>query len=162
MMPHDDKIKIDRELLLNFFLTFSRFEYALKASGFAREIRGGVSPDWNRFALILRGSFNKCKDQNLLEACNYFFDNPPLKQVLINGGLAWETQCQEQNESDVEFLLRMVRCVRNNLFHGGKHNIWLHEDRERSETLLRNSLIILNECLGLSSQVKRLFDGAII
>jgi hypothetical protein len=65
-------------------------------------------------------------------------------------------------ESDVEFLLRMVRCVRNNLFHGGKHTNEVHEDTEGTEMLLKSSIAILEECLALSPNVKQAFDGAAI
>jgi hypothetical protein len=162
MVIHDYRINIDRKVLLEFFLTFSRFEYALKAAGYAFERNGTVNPDWRRFELELISIFNMRNNDKLITASNYFFDNPPFKQVLHNGKLAWESQCPNQNESDIQFLLRMVKCVRNNLFHGGKHNNWLHEDKQRTETLLCNSLIILNECLRLSPQVKNRFDGAII
>ena len=36
MLPYETRV--DRELLLNFFLTFARFEYALKASGLFKEL----------------------------------------------------------------------------------------------------------------------------
>jgi hypothetical protein len=66
------------------------------------------------------------------------------------------------HESELEFLLRMVRCVRNNLFHGGKHNNEVHKDTERTEMLLKSSLTILDECLALSVSVRQAFDEAAI
>jgi hypothetical protein len=89
-------------------------------------------------------------------------DSPPLKQIIINDAVSWETPVRPSHESDVEFLLRMVRCVRNNLFHGGKHNNEVHEDTERTEKLLKSSLTILDECLALSPNVKQAFDAAAI
>jgi hypothetical protein len=56
----------------------------------------------------------------------------------------------------------MVRCVRNNLFHGAKYNNEVHEDIERTEMLLKSSLTILDECLALSPRVKSFFDEAAI
>jgi hypothetical protein len=44
----------------------------------------------------------------------------------------------------------MVRCVRNNLFHGGKHTNNVPETEERTTQLLRRSLAILRECLNLA------------
>ena len=67
-----------------------------------------------------------------------------------------------ENESEIEFLLRMVRTVRNNLFHGGKYNIEVHEEVERTELLLQNSLTILMACLRLSQEVERQFIQAVI
>ena len=51
---------VSKELLLEFFLTFSRFEYALKATGYykRRPVKPPdwpkAEPDWDRFAASLR------------------------------------------------------------------------------------------------------------
>ena len=161
-MPYTDQIRIDRTLLLEFFLCFSRFEYALKAAGFATGGHDHILPNWRRFARSLRDKFDKNSDTEVSKACDYILDDPPRKQVFVNGKLAWNTQARSRGDSGVEFLLRMVRTVRNNLFHGGKHNIEVHEDTARSEALLRSSLAILNECLRLSRDLKRTFEGAML
>lgn len=169
-MPINKK-RVSRKLLLDFFLKFSQFEYALKSSGYFlragpnRRNRPGspdAKPDWDRFAGSLRNDFQINRVEELQRACHYILDNPPNKQVIFNDSIAWETPVRPQNESDVEFLLRMVRCVRNNLFHGGKHNIELHENTQRTELLLRSGLVILHECLELAPQVKQEFDQAVI
>ncbi len=161
--------RVDRSLLLEFFLTFSRFEYALKASGlFVRHPQtdpsrpAAAEPDWDSFAASLRDVFKLDRTDSLRRACEYILESPPWKQVIIDGAVAWETPVRPANESEVEFLLRMVRCVRNNLVHGGKHNIEVHEDTERTESLLRSSLAILRECLALAPRVKQAFDEAAI
>jgi len=155
-----DEVQIDRELLLEFFLRFSRVEFALKASGFALGDVEGVRPNWNGFAISLRGKFHKTANPELLQVCDFVLNDPPRRQVLVDGRLAWNTQAQAVGEADVEFLIKMVRSVRNNLFHGGKYNIALHEDTARSEALLRNCLIILEECVDLSPVVKQAFEEA--
>ena len=162
---------LSRRLLLEFFLNFSQFEYALKASGYfqransIRQNRPGpldAMPDWRHFGEALRKVFQIYRNEELQKACQYMLDNPPRKQVIVNDSAAWETPVRSHHESDVEFLLRMVRCVRNNLFHGGKHNNELHEDTQRIELLLRSGLVILHECLRLAPQVKLKFDQAVI
>jgi len=167
-MPTTQK-RVNSEVLFEFFLTFSRFEYALKASNYFKRLGcqrndplgpPEAMPDWDSFAVSLRDTFLKDRNQELQRACEYILDSPPWKQVIINDSVAWETPVRPKNESDIEFLLRMVRCIRNNLFHGGKHNIKIHEQTERTEQLLRSSLTILNECLTLSSRVKDFFDQA--
>ena len=159
-MAYVDEVRIDRELLLEFFLCFSRVEFALKATGFALGDLDGVRPNWNGFAVSLRDKFDKTANPTLLQACDYILADPPRRQVLVDGSLAWNTQAQAPAEADVDFLLKMVRCVRNNLFHGGKYNVALHEDTARSEALLRNCLIILEECVDLSPVVKQAFEEA--
>jgi hypothetical protein len=147
---------VDKELLLEFFLTFSRFEYALKASGYFKRHPPvpprwpDAEPDWDRFAVSLRASFNPNATDNLRRACEYLFDSPPNQQIILHGAVAWETPIRPRSETDIEFLLRMVRCVRNNLFHGGKYNIEVHEDTQRTELLLRSSMTILAACLELA------------
>ena len=169
-MPIEQTI-IDRELLLNFFLTFSRFEYALKASNFFKRPNTSsnntlrppdAQPDWDRFAVSLRDAFHKDKNNQLLEACKYIIESPPWKQVIINDRVDWESPIRPEHETDIEFILRMVRCIRNNLFHGGKCNNKAFEQKERNKKLLECSLIVLNECLALSPSVKDTFDEAII
>ncbi len=147
---------VDRELLLDFFLLFSRFEYAIKASGYFKRHQPvpprypNAEPDWDRFAVSLRASFTPNATDEIRRACEYLFDSPPNQQIILHDALAWETPVRPNNETNIEFLLRMVRCVRNNLFHGGKYNIAEHEDVQRTEILLRSSLTILAACLDLA------------
>lgn len=97
-------------------------------------------------------------------ACDYLLLSPPKKQVIIRVGqkwyIAWEPPARSQNETDIEFLLKMIRGIRNNLFHGGKHNAEVHEDTQRTEQLLNASIAVLGECLELAPQVRMLFDRA--
>jgi hypothetical protein len=147
---------VDRDLLLEFFLVFSRFEYALKATGFFKHHPPApprfpkAEPNWNSFAVSLRQTFDSGASPELQAACEYLLDSPPNQQIIVDDTVTWETPVRPANETDVEFILRMVRSVRNNLFHGGKYNIEVHEDIERTEHLLRCSLTILSSCLNLS------------
>ena len=157
-----NQLRVNKDLLLEFFVFFSRCEFALKNSGFALGDLDGVRPDWNGLAVSLRDRFEKNASPRVLEACEYILEHPPNRQVLINGSLGWDTQGQRPGEPETDFLLRMVKSVRNNLFHGGKFNIELYEETARSEALLRHSLVILQECLRLSPQVGRAFHEAIM
>jgi hypothetical protein len=150
------EVSVDKDLLLEFFLAFSRFEYALKTTGLFKKHapkpgrRAKAEPDWDSFAVSLRQSFNAHGSEQLQRACDYLLTSPPNQQVIIEDGVGWETPMRAAEESDVEFLLRMVRSVRNNLFHGDKYKIGVHEDRQRTETLLRSSLEVLSACLMLA------------
>jgi hypothetical protein len=154
-------------LLLDFFLTFARFEYALKKTGYFVhkpeniEHSPTAEPDWDRFTASLRDKFDASKNEELKRAFRYFLESPPNKQVIFNGDLGWETPMRGCS-SEMEFVLRMVRVVRNNLFHGGKHNIEVHESTERTEHFLSSSLVILNECLALDPDLREAYNEAVV
>jgi hypothetical protein len=167
--------KVDGDLLLSFFLLFSRFEYALKASGYFKrpnEIRydpgrpPNAEPDWDSFAVSLRALFVREKEQDLTGACDYLLAFPPNRQVILRDAsgftVAWETPVRPYNEMDIEFMLRMVRNIRNNLFHGGKYGTGIHENVERTERLIISSLRVLEECLKLAPEVRKCFEEAVL
>jgi len=157
---------VNSELLLEFFLVFSRFEYALKYCGYfvkqpeRPERPPSAEADWDTFAASLRTVFDSTKSDELQEACRYLLESPPNKQVILNDALAWETVTRDPAISDFEFLVRAIRIVRNNLFHGGKYNLELHETTERTEKLLRSAIVVLHECLVLAPNVRQAYEEA--
>lgn len=161
--------KVNPHLLLDFFLTFSRFEYSLKTSGFfIRPSQHGnqnvaiidAKPDWKGFADSIRELFQSNINEELKAACEYLFINPPMKQVVDNSSIYWQPISRNETDWGVKRFLEMVRIVRNNLFHGGKHSNEVYEETERTARLLNSSLIVLRECLQLSPTVKLVFDSA--
>lgn len=64
-------LSLPRELAGEFFLAFSRFEFALKASGFARQTDRGIEPDWDGFADSIHGSFDPAITSDLKAAVEY-------------------------------------------------------------------------------------------
>jgi hypothetical protein len=155
-------IRIPKDLVFNFFLCFAKFEFALKTAGFSKGNGKRVSPGWDAFAKAIATSFDKKTNKNLEEAVDYFMLTPPWKQVLIDGGMAWDSSMPNNGLSEIEKVLLLVRRVRNNLFHGGKFNIEVHEKKERTERLLKSSLIILKACLELDEGVQNNFQQATI
>ena len=140
-------------LVYEFFRTFARFEYALKASGFHRLGRINAEADWARFAKSapVRGVLDDPVDAGLTEATDYILNHPPNKQVIENGTVTWSDRPPDA-ESQSGRVLGFVCRVRNNLFHGGKGNQhWF--DPERTERLLTHSLTILRGCLDASEGV---------
>jgi len=163
--------RVNRGLLLKFFLTFSRFEYALKNTDYCTRhpevqrpngllLMPRAEPDWDRFATSLRDLFDRNKSEELREASRYLSEEPPNRQILVEGRPAWETPVRGPAPSEIEFLLLMVRCVRNNLFHGGKHNLDVHETTQRTEKLLVSCLEVLRACLALAPQQQQAYDDA--
>jgi hypothetical protein len=155
-------IIVSKDLLLNFFICFAKFEFALKISGFAKGDQSQVRPDWDGYAKSIKDIFDEKKSSILVEAVNYFRLNPPWKQVIINGSVAWNSTASNNNKSEIEKTLILIRRVRNNLFHGGKFSNEAFEDTERTTHLLEKSLIILEECLNLSPNVMQHFNEATI
>lgn len=156
-----ENLTIDRDLLLEFFVVFSKFEFALKNSTFLKGDESHADPDWDCFAVSLRGPFRVSASSELKEACEYLLLNPPMKQAVVNNRLAWSSN-DPGAPSKVERLLLLVRRVRNNLFHGGKFSAGGFEDTPRQERLLKSALIILAECLRLSPETRELYHHAFI
>jgi hypothetical protein len=152
------------ELILRFFVTFSRFEYALKRAGFVRGDRNDALPDWSTFAKEKGNAlFDGPQDNEFIDARAFLFREPPKKQikrVTASGtSLGWQVNTHGSGESDAEYLLRLVRAVRNNLFHGGKYpDAPVNGQRLRNSRLLQACLVILERCLALDARVKQFFE----
>jgi hypothetical protein len=143
-------------LAIELFRTFSRFEYALKAAGFHNG-EGRATPNWRNFAVSIETWFENPHSPELREAIRYLRQHPPKKQIIQNGLLKWSTG-NTNTDSRADEILLYVRQVRNNLFHGGKFNgNWFAP--QRSEKLLRYSLIILQACLEASPQVAKAYHN---
>jgi hypothetical protein len=148
--------RIDRDLVANFFMTFSRAEYALKRAGFfSRDKGGGVDIQWDKFADSIAHSLTGTKDTRLTRAINYLTEHPPRKQfVNAVGHLDWKER-KKGNQSDAVFVVRSITTVRNNLFHGGKEVAWTMAERDHD--LIENSLIVLAHCLNQNHEVRIAF-----
>lgn len=140
---------IDRDLLLDFVCTLSRFEYALKRASFVIDYRGHAKPDWDRLGNVL-GALGRDQVMQALSACPNLLAEPPKQQIVRNGQLAWN-EAVDRSISEVEQALRYVRRVRNNLFHGGKYPDpdGPVSDAARNTGLLRESLVVLKAVLDL-------------
>lgn len=111
-------LNIPQNLVLEFLATFSRFEYALKKSGYVDGNEKKVSAAWDGFA----NDVAKLEAELLgkvLDSCPYLQRHPPKKQVLKDGALHW-LERQGTSGSAIGDVLLSVRTVRNNVFHGGK------------------------------------------
>lgn len=142
-------------LAIDFFVVFSRFEYALKASGF---ISGNetVSPDWKKFSQKHQEKFETMlsKNESLQAAVDYLIEHPPNKQVSRKNKLGWREPSLEETDPILKKTVELVRIVRNNLFHGGKV---IQIQRKRDCLLLTMSLQLLASWLDLNEEIKRNF-----
>ena len=143
-------------LATKLFQVFSRTEYALKASGFNKG-DGPAEANWQQFASAIEDSIANPQSEELKEAIDFIFNAPPKKQMISSGVIDWKVVEPDTN-SRADKLLQYVRRVRNNLFHGGKFNgHWFSP--ERSEPLLRHSLVILTAVVEVIPEVRNAYHG---
>ncbi|MCA9469783.1 MAG: hypothetical protein KC643_30660 [Nitrospira sp.] len=152
---------LDRDLVLRFFGAFSRFEYSLKRSGFL--VAGSndqAQANWDSYANSLHGKFQVVQDSEFKSAVELLLNRPPKKQVVSNGHLDWRGTPRGNGERDENYILRLVKIVRNNLFHGGKYPDppGPVEDIGRDLQLIKASIVVLICCLQLSDNVRAVFE----
>lgn len=144
------------ELASELFHVFSRTEYSLKASGYNNG-DGAAKANWRKFALEVEELIACPSSGSLKEAIDFILNAPPRKQVIREGVIEWDVS-EPTTDSQADKLLIYVRRVRNNLFHGGKFNgHWFAP--ERSEPLLKHSLVILSSCVESIPDVKSAYHG---
>jgi hypothetical protein len=123
------------DLVYEFFFVFSRFEHSLLVTSYIADRNGNAFADWDRFARELNDSFNLALSPDVERAVRYYEEDPPKKQVVHLGRLAWKNVVPDTN-GRLERLLLLVRRVRNNLFHGEKFGVLLEGDSQRDAHLL--------------------------
>jgi hypothetical protein len=154
----------DDVLVQSFFEMFSRFECALKKAGFVKgDPNGSAIPAWNDFADMLSEKLDAVKDEEFASATSFLLKQPPRKQAFVApNGMRWEPNPRRGNESDARYLLRLVRDVRNNLFHGGKYPGTdggpISDESLRNAKLLRACLTVLNQCRSLDAAIGNAFE----
>lgn len=141
------------ELAIEFMAVFSRFEYALKSTEFADGGQTRVDPAWDRFANKVHHQFEQIDDEPLKVAVKFLLEEPPRKQVLINDELRFIEQIIDAQQCTTQQILKMVRTVRNNLFHGGKYCIGEEMEPGRNQQLVESSLKVLEHCYKLDEKV---------
>ncbi len=152
-------VALDHDLLFEFFLTFARFEFSLKAAGFVTGDHREAKPDWLGFGETLDLDLAR-QDSKCAEAIDYLGLHPPWRQVMKANALAWDSTVAFTRLDRLQCVLDLVRRVRNNLFHGGKFNDEVHSGPGRNELLIRHSLSVLHRCLELSESVAERYRTA--
>lgn len=156
---YEQRISNNGQLLVrNFFIAFSRFESALKATIiFANGDERKVEPNWERFVATIRETFDKNKNKEIGLATKYLLKHPPKIQTLVDGQISWRVREFQDNTPEINKLCLHIRDVRNNLFHGGKFSGTFEKDVSRNYKLIKSAMIILDEWLELQEDVKHKF-----
>lgn len=135
-------------LAFDFFYWFSRLEFALKENGYLKSHVPGenAEPGWDEFVTKWQEQYTSSAEGRLL------LKSPPERQVVLEGDkLHWRAVGLGDCKSDLARVVRLVKTVRNNLFHGGKHGGAGWDDPERTQELLEASLALLRQFAGLAS-----------
>lgn len=149
----------EKEIALEFFATFSRFEHALKHSGLCRNENDGenAKASWDKYARRLHQEVKRRIEE---EANHYLLVQPPKIQIMKSGKVGWKAA--ERSGSDTtRWIFNLINIVRNNLFHGGKYRDPEdgedNPDPEREKKLVEACLSILNICLETEDNVTEAF-----
>jgi hypothetical protein len=152
-----DSLGLDPGLACEFLAVFARFEFALKASGYANGYDAKAA--WDRYSRAIDGRFARLDGPELAAAAEYLLSDPSRKQVVRSGELTWESTALG-GAPRAQRVLLMVRRVRNNLSHGGKFPAGgTRGDPGRDQALVQHSLVVLRACLPLDPSVEAAFSG---
>jgi hypothetical protein len=155
-----EKLKItEPDLVTDLFIVFSRFEYALKRSGYLRQNIHDAEPDWDTFGTKNENKqrFDSDANAEFKQAVEYLVKHPPQKQIRTSRDSFKYEAKPLGGQSGLHETVLAIRRVRNNLFHGGKFPNGPFEDSARDVDLLRHSLTVLEHILELDDRVQRFF-----
>lgn len=151
-MRKNDISKNLQEVSFDFFYWFSRFEFSLKENQFFVEKFGGAAaPDWRKFITEYSKTFVHTENTKKL------LDLAPKRQVVVGNKLIWRSY-QLEDKPELEKVVTLLKAVRNNLFHGGKHGAEGWDNPERTEELLKVGKLVLDDLARLSI-VSEDYDG---
>lgn len=137
-----------KDLAFDFFYWFSRFEFALKENEYLKRDGAGdnAEPGWEKFIDQHKPTFRHTDEtRKLLEL------NPKRQKVGGNSDLKWRNVGLDDCDSELCKVVRLLKTIRNNLFHGGKHGAQGWDDPERTQELLVVGKTILDQLAGLAN-----------
>lgn len=148
------------KLACEYFLFFSKLEYALKESKYKKKRSNNdnaAEVDWEKFKAKAESCVTKESLKRLTTEAVYFIDEPPKKQIV--DAPYWD----EISVSSVSQIIAACKRARNNLFHGGK-SADSGSDEDRNKKLLQGAIDILRHIISQPcfSSVKTCFDGAVL
>lgn len=145
--------------VFEFFFVFSRFEFALKQSGYittSSPTSDNAIPDWDALVKDYKKVYVACEETE--ESIKYLLEKPPNRQTVYreeSGALQarWKPITINSNAPLLYTLVDIVKVVRNNLFHGGKYgdNGW--DDEARVSLLLKHSINVIHHWLQLREEL---------
>lgn len=147
------RMTVETTLALEFFAVFSRFEYALKVTGFRQRRSREAKASWQKFADKIAVSFDENVLPNIRQPFDYITSNPPRVLSVLGDSLEWKVVLLGVGLSNARQVLALICRVRNNFFHGGKFVLDLAAPPERDRDLLTHAVAVLNECIRIDPDV---------
>lgn len=145
----------DRVRVFRFLATFSRWECALKNSGFVRAGRfNQAEANWTAFATQYHQELASITSPRFQEARTFLLNDPARRQALVDQQIMWQPNPRRPNETcDADYLFRIVRDIRNNLFHGGKFAEGSVPELSRDQCLIDSATTILESASNLDERI---------
>lgn len=155
----DRSLLAPRAEISEFYLTFSRYEFALKATGFVKQTDHGVKIDWGKLATSL-GSLDDLLGNRRADV-EELLDRPPKRLNLVNDThLKWQVDAPKPIWGPTRVFLYRVQAVRNNLMHGSKFIEQESYDPARESKLLSSAISAITIILDHLPSTKDAFNSA--
>ncbi|PWJ83729.1 hypothetical protein C7441_108123 [Pseudaminobacter salicylatoxidans] len=140
-MRHEEVEEDLWPLICDFFFWFSRFESALKENNWlqSKTVNATALADWKGFVEAYGGDYVPSNAAGRLVVAN------PQKQIVGDAGLTFTEVTFTDSASQLDRVTLLLKTVRNNLFHGGKHGSAYWDDPERIRLLLPLCITVLGE-----------------
>ena len=137
-----------RDFAFDYFYWFSRFEFALKENNYLKRTNAGenAEPGWDSFVEANENEFNHTEQTQKL-----ILLNPKRQKVGLSSDLEWREVGLEDCKSELCKVVRLLKTIRNNLFHGGKHGADGWDNPERTAELLQVGKKILDQLAELAN-----------
>lgn len=135
-----------QKLAFDYFYWFSRFEFALKENGkIKRGYRNSALADWSGFTKDYE------KHYRLDNSAKKLMENPPEYQVVENKNhYKWVPVSFDHDSSELSRIILIIKTIRNNLFHGGKHGADGWDNPDRVKYLLGLGISVLNSLANMA------------
>lgn len=142
--------------IIEFFIKFARFEYALKKNGYyiiKKETDVIEQTDFDTYG-------KKYRSQNLEKTLEEFvqsLDRDPVGKLKIDGTYL---KVKADAKSSIQRLLCYLRRIRNNLFHGVKYcNLIEDNTNGRNQFLIENGVKAIDFLVTLDENVQKTYQG---
>lgn len=144
-----------RKNVLEFFIKFARFEYALKINGYYILKKNSTIIDKTNFDKFALNHKYKKLPKRLKDFLTYL-DNDPVGKLKKDGTY----KKAKETGSDIKKILGYLRRIRNNLFHGVKYpNLTNYDDNSRGTRLINDGIIAIDYLSELDESVKISYRG---